>query len=127
MVKDVFWIRRKENPPEARTLSKWLLLVSLWVLLWPMSGLAQESQIFRLVTFSSAGDLRLGATQGEGQADIVDVHHAIQYLRREQPAAVGVLPFDPALVDSRLGSREPDLQAGHVFKRRGFAAGSHSR
>ena len=71
-----------------RTLSKLLLLASTLVLLWPTPGLAQESQIFRLVTFVSAGDSRLGATHGEGQADIVDVHHAIQYLMREQPSTV---------------------------------------
>jgi len=70
MVKNVFWIEPKEKQPGVRILSKLLLLASLLVLLWPTPGLAQESQIFRLVTFSSAGDSRLGATQGEGQADI---------------------------------------------------------
>ncbi len=111
MVKHVFWTQRNERQTETRTLSKWLLLVSLWVLLWPMSGLAQESQIFRLVTFSSAGDLRLGATQGDGQIDIVDVHHAIQYLRREQPAVVGVLPYIPADLKTLIEAGSDSIRA----------------
>ncbi len=89
-------IDRKKKQSERKTLGKWLVLASLLVLLWPTPSLAQESQLFRLVTFVSAGDSRLGATQGEGQADIVDVHHAIQYLMREQPGAVRDLPYIPA-------------------------------
>ena len=96
MVKQVVRNKQKEKPPGGTTLSQLFFLASLLTLLWPTPGLAQESQLFRLVTFASAGDSRLGATQGEGQADIVDVHHAIQYLMREQPGTVGNLPYIPA-------------------------------
>ena len=68
MVKQVVRNKQKEKPPGGTTLSQLFFLASLLTLLWPTPGLAQESQLFRLVTFASAGDSRLGATQGEGQA-----------------------------------------------------------
>ncbi len=111
MVKNVYWIERKENQPGVRMLSKWLLLASFLVLHGPTPGLAQESQIFRLVTFSSAEDSRLGATQGEGQADIVDVHHAIRYLIREQPGAVRNLPYIPADMKTLIEAGSESIRA----------------
>ncbi len=111
MMKNVFWIEREERKPGVRILGKLLVLASLLVLLWPTPGLAQESQIFRLVTFSSAGDSRLGATQGEGQADIVDVHHAIQYLMREQPGAVRALPYIPADMKTLIEAGSESIRA----------------
>lgn len=35
----------------------------------------REAPIFRLVSFEAGGDVRLGATQGNGDADIVDVYN----------------------------------------------------
>src|SRR5918994_7365099 len=52
-----------------------------------------ERNIFRLVTFETAGDLRLGATQGNGEADIVDIHNAIAALTAINAADVRNLPF----------------------------------
>ena len=83
----------------------------LLALLWPTASLAQESQLFRLVTFSSAGDSRLGATQGEGQADIVDVHHAVQYLIREQPSTVRELPCIPADMKTLIEAGSDSIRA----------------
>ena len=40
----------------------------------------EEASIFRLVTFQTTGELRLGATQGNGESDIVDIHNAIRAL-----------------------------------------------
>ena len=60
---------------------------------------------------SGAGDLRLGATQGEGQADIVDVHHAIQYLMREQPSAVRDLPYIPADMKTLIEAGSDSIRA----------------
>jgi 2-keto-4-pentenoate hydratase/2-oxohepta-3-ene-1,7-dioic acid hydratase in catechol pathway len=94
-----------------RTLGKLLVLAILLVLFWPISGLAQESQIFRLVTFASGGDLRLGATHGEGQADIVDVHHAVQYLMREQPGTVGIFPYIPADMKTLIEAGSNSIRA----------------
>ena len=96
MVKPMIRVEQRDQQPRGKTPTKLLLLASLLVLLWPTLGWAQESQIFRLVTFARAGDSRLGATHGEGQADIVDVHNAIRYLMREQPGTVGDLPYIPA-------------------------------
>ncbi len=108
MMRQEVRIDRKKKQSGRNTLGKLLLLASLLVLLWPTPSLAQESQLFRLVTFTSAGDSRLGATQGEGKADIVDVHHAVQYLMREQPSAVRGLPYIPAdmktLIEAGSGS-----------------------
>ncbi|HEY5622777.1 MAG TPA: fumarylacetoacetate hydrolase family protein [Gammaproteobacteria bacterium] len=55
---------------------------------------------FRLLTFEVAGSgPRLGATRGDGEADIVDVHNAIAYLYRAGSDAVRSLP--PIPVDMR--------------------------
>ncbi len=96
---------------ERKTLSKLLALASLLALLWPTASLAQESQLFRLVTFASAGDSRLGATQGEGLADIVDVHHAVRYLMREQPSAVRDLPYIPADMKTLIEAGSDSIRA----------------
>ena len=52
-----------------------------------------EASIFRLVTFQTTGNMRLGATQGNGEHDIVDIHNAIMAMkghpgRRGQQSAV---------------------------------------
>ena len=108
MVRPMVRVEPRDKPPGGRTATKLLFLASLLALLCPTLGWAQESQIFRLVTFTSAGDLRLGATHGEGQADIVDVHNAIRYLLREQPATVGDLPYIPA--DMKTEGERPLLR-----------------
>ncbi len=59
-------------------------------------GQAEESAIFRLVTFSTGSEVRLGATQGNGEAEIVDVHNALTYLMLTRPDEVGDLPQIPA-------------------------------
>jgi 2-keto-4-pentenoate hydratase/2-oxohepta-3-ene-1,7-dioic acid hydratase in catechol pathway len=56
-----------------------------------------EEPIFRLVTFQAVGDLRLGATEGDGQADIVDIHNAIRALTaagEPQSHTIGYIPAD---------------------------------
>jgi 2-keto-4-pentenoate hydratase/2-oxohepta-3-ene-1,7-dioic acid hydratase in catechol pathway len=40
----------------------------------------RSGPIFRLATFQTNGDLRLGATQGNGESDIVDIHNAVRAL-----------------------------------------------
>jgi 2-keto-4-pentenoate hydratase/2-oxohepta-3-ene-1,7-dioic acid hydratase in catechol pathway len=73
-----------------------LFIALLPALLWPADALAQEDQIFRLVTFTTGSDSRLGATQGDSMAEVVDIHNAIMYLLREQPDTVSGLPYIPA-------------------------------
>lgn len=78
-----------------KTLAGVLALVAGMLMLSPRDSGAQ-SGIFRLVTFSTGSDLRLGATEGDGGADIVDVHNAAKYLLRQQPPALTEVPFIPA-------------------------------
>jgi acylpyruvate hydrolase len=54
-----------------------------------------ERNIFRLVTFQTTGDLRLGATQGNGESDIVDIHNGIAALRAVNAPEVRNLPYIP--------------------------------
>ncbi len=57
---------------------------------------ADEASIFRLVTFQTVGELRLGATEGNGEADIVDIHNAILALMASGALEVSNLPYVPA-------------------------------
>jgi 2-keto-4-pentenoate hydratase/2-oxohepta-3-ene-1,7-dioic acid hydratase in catechol pathway len=51
---------------------------------------------FRLATFQTNGDLRLGATQGNGESDIVDIHNAIRALVAAGAPEVRNLAYIPA-------------------------------
>jgi 2-keto-4-pentenoate hydratase/2-oxohepta-3-ene-1,7-dioic acid hydratase in catechol pathway len=73
-----------------------LLVFVLAVTLYSPPGLAQENQIFRLLTFATEGNPRLGATEGDGTMDIVDIHNAVRYLMQEQPQEPGRLSYIPA-------------------------------
>jgi 2-keto-4-pentenoate hydratase/2-oxohepta-3-ene-1,7-dioic acid hydratase in catechol pathway len=68
--------------------------------------LPDERNIFRLVTFQTTGDLRLGATQGNGEADIVDIHNAIAALTALNAPEVRKLPSIP--IDMRALIEEGD-------------------
>lgn len=57
---------------------------------------ADATSIFRLVTFQTVGELRLGATQGNGDADIVDIHNAILALTAAGAPEVRNLAYIPA-------------------------------
>jgi 2-keto-4-pentenoate hydratase/2-oxohepta-3-ene-1,7-dioic acid hydratase in catechol pathway len=63
-----------------------------------VSGLTLGAQqpVFRLMTFEVAGALRLGATQGNGEADIVDIHNAIMALAAVGAPEVQNLGYIPA-------------------------------
>jgi acylpyruvate hydrolase len=65
-----------------------------------------ERNIFRLLTFERTGDLRLGATQGNGEADIVDIHNAIAALTAIDAPEVRNLPHIP--IDMRSLIEEGD-------------------
>ena len=55
-----------------------------------------EESIFRLLTFQTTGELRLGATEGNGQKDIVDIHNAILALQAIGASEVSNLAYIPA-------------------------------
>jgi len=48
------------------------------------------------LTFTAEGDPRLGATKGDGEMDIVDIHNAVTYLLREQPQELDRPVYIPA-------------------------------
>lgn len=52
--------------------------------------------IFRLVTFEAGGDMRLGATAGDGTADVLDVHNGIRLLLQSGTPEAANLPYIPA-------------------------------
>lgn len=54
----------------------------------------QPGAIFRLLTFEAGGDMRLGATSGNG--DILDVHNGIRWLMQNDAPAAAMLPYVPA-------------------------------
>ena len=56
----------------------------------------EEASIFRLVTFQVMGDYRLGATQGNGESDIVDIHNAVRALKAAGAPQVRDLGYIPA-------------------------------
>ena len=79
-----------------RVMIRSLMVLFLAVMAYSPPGLAQEDQLFRLLTFTTEGTPRLGATQGNGAMDIVDIHHAVRYLMQEQSdtAALAYIPAD---------------------------------
>ena len=57
---------------------------------------SRSGAIFRLATFQTNGDLRLGATQGNGESDIVDIHNAVRALVAIGAPEVRNLAYIPA-------------------------------
>ena len=63
---------------------------------WRTSAQTPSNAIFRLVTFEVNGDMRLGATAGDGEADVLDVHNGIRWLIQSGAAEAQTLPYIPA-------------------------------
>lgn len=80
-----------------------------------------EASIFRLVTFQAAGELRLGATQGTGGADIVDIHNAILALTAAGAAEVKRLPYIPADMKSLIQVGAPAVEGVKTVYRAALA------
>ena len=62
----------------------------------PIAGQGTGGAIFRLVTFDVNGDMRLGATAGNGENDILDVHNGIRWLIQSGAPEAQSLPYIPA-------------------------------
>lgn len=97
-----------------RTGSSGALLAAL-ILTWLPAGEAagqEPAGVFRLLTFA-VGDSgpRLGATRGDGDREIVDVHNAILYLYQTDAAAAGSLPPIPIDMRSLIEAGEVPIQA----------------
>jgi 2-keto-4-pentenoate hydratase/2-oxohepta-3-ene-1,7-dioic acid hydratase in catechol pathway len=54
-----------------------------------------DQAIFRLLTFEASGELRLGATEGDGERAIVDIHNAALALKAANAPEARNLPFIP--------------------------------
>jgi acylpyruvate hydrolase len=103
----------RRAPARGHTL---LAAAALVAAFWPAAAVAQspggEQAIFRLLTFETGGNLRLGATQGDGEQDIVDIHNAIPALRAINAPEVRSLPLIPA--DMRALIEEGDAAINGV-------------
>jgi len=64
----------------------------------------------RLATFDASGDPRLGATIGDGENDLLDVHNGIRYLLLTNAAEAKDLPYIPADMRTLAGTG-PDATA----------------
>jgi len=71
----------------------------------------RPAPIFRLATFQAHGDLRLGATQGTGESDIVDVHNAIRALLAIGAPEVRGLTYIPADMKTLIEVGDPAVAA----------------
>jgi 2,4-diketo-3-deoxy-L-fuconate hydrolase len=93
-------------PPQGRPRALLALMALVLVGLVSPLAMAQmgsdESSIFRLVTFQTVGELRLGATEGNGEKDIVDIHNAILALKAANAPEVRNLPYIPADMKSLI-------------------------
>ncbi|MBK5254912.1 MAG: fumarylacetoacetate hydrolase family protein, partial [Vicinamibacteria bacterium] len=84
-----------------RALAPFVLLGALTTPALAQSG-AAEASIFRLVTFQTTAELRLGATQGNGEAGIIDIHNAILALMAAGAPEVRNLAYIPADMKSLI-------------------------
>src|SRR5918998_4129489 len=73
-----------------------MLVIMLVPVLASSRAAAQGDALFRLLTFEAAGDMRLGATTGNGTNDIVDVHNGIRWLIQAGAPEAQTLPYVPA-------------------------------
>lgn len=80
-----------------------------------------SSAIFRLATFQTGGELRLGATQGDGEADIVDIHNAILALTAAGASEVRSLGYIPADMKGLIEMGEPAVAAVKTVYRAALA------
>jgi len=78
-----------------RALLTTVVLAACWSPAAAQQPPAGDQAIFRLLTFETTGDLRLGATQGDGERVIVDIHNAALALKAANAPEVRNLPFIP--------------------------------
>ncbi len=82
-----------------------VLAASILILLPGARGAAQApAAIFRLATFDANGDPRLGATTGNGENDVLDVHNGIRYLMMARAPEAQNLPYIPADMRTLAGA-----------------------
>ena len=85
------------NPIGALSALIVLAICVVFTTVFTRPGLAQQADdlTFRLLTFDVGNSgPRLGATRGDGDQDIVDVHNAITYLYRSGASDLPAIPID---------------------------------
>lgn len=81
------------------------LAVAAVVLVSGPAGVAQsQAPLFRLATFDANGDPRLGATVGNGENDLLDVHNGVRYLLQTGAPEAQNLPYIPADMRTLAGA-----------------------
>ena len=95
-------LRTVSDAPQSRA-TRYMALLTVCALLTALCTPAAaqqpppaEASIFRLVTFQVSGDYRLGATQGNGESDVVDIHNAVRALKAADAPQVRGLGYIPA-------------------------------
>jgi 2-keto-4-pentenoate hydratase/2-oxohepta-3-ene-1,7-dioic acid hydratase in catechol pathway len=88
---------------------------------------SQPASIFRLVTFQTNGDLRLGATQGNGESDIVDIHNAIRALAAVGAPEVRTLTYVPADMKTLIEIGDPAVAAVKTIYRAAVSAKGNAK
>lgn len=79
-------------------------------------GAASQSTTFRLVTFDAGNGPRLGATEGDHSADIVDIHNAIRYLIATGAPLAEELPYIPADMKQLIEAGDRSISSvRHVY------------
>lgn len=84
------------RPVALKSLSVAVVVILAGLAGWSAAGQAQ-ARTFRLLTFEvGASGPRLGATRGDGEQEIVDVHHAVLHLiKANSPAVKSIAPIPP--------------------------------
>ncbi len=80
------------------------VLVLASVVIQPAPGAQAPTGTFRLATFEVAGEPRLGATVGNGDNDLVDVHNAVRLLQQAAVPEAQALPYIPIDMRSLAGA-----------------------
>ena len=88
---------------------------------------AQQQPIFRLLTFETAGSMRLGATQGNGESEVVDIHNAIMALAAAGAPEVRSLAHIPADMRDLIELGDASVNAVKTVYRTALAARTGGR
>lgn len=84
------------HPAALRAAFTGFALLALAIVLGDTGHAQNPAPTFRLVTFEAGGGPRLGATAGNGEADILDVHNAIRWLIQNNAPEAQAVPYIPA-------------------------------
>lgn len=87
-------------PPSLRALA----VAAATVIVFASAFGRAQAPTFRLATFDANGDPRLGATVGNGEHDLLDVHNGVRYLLQSGAPEAQNLPYIPADMRTLAGA-----------------------